>query len=235
MSVAFVTTAGAVNTNTEVTSVTVPLALTVNQMVVVFVAIRSQDATVASVTNTNLDVFTQRASILSKKEFDYPSDEYDKKPLFTDHVWLECWTVKAGGTSTSITVNINGNAKFDVEALVYTSGSGNFGVATSAAFGSSSAPTVSLTTIATTSYVVAGFAAPNGLNQTATTGTLRCQETGGTANSVVELACADATGATPQAVTLAPSNTTTLFGEAAGQISIGVPSSYSVCAVEIKA
>lgn len=235
MSVAFVTSAGAVNPNTEVQTLTIPLAVTINQMVVVFVAVRAEDANVSSVVDTNGDAFTQRASILSHKEFDYASDQFDKNPLNTEWVWLECWTVKAGGTSTSITVTVNGNAKFDVEALVYTSGSGNFGVATSVASKSTSAPTISLTPTATSSYIVAGFASPNGLNLAATTGTLRCQESTGTPYSVVSLACADATGATPQAVTLAPTNTQVLFGEAGGQVTIGVPSSYSVCAVEIKA
>lgn len=235
MAVAFVTTAGAINNNTEVQSVTIPLALTVNQMVVVFVAVRSSDGTVATVTDTFGDVFTQRASIVAHKEFDYASDQYDKSPLNTDWVECECWTVKAGGTSTSITVTTTAMVKFDVEVLVYTSGSGLFGTATSTSYKSVSSPSVVLATNATSSFVVAGFASPNGLNQAASTGTLRCQETGGTPNSVVALACADNTGANPCTVALTTTNTTVLFGEASGQITIPVPSPYAVCAVEIKA
>ena len=250
MAVSAVNTASAVNVNSSVNSLVIPFASTgATQGIVVHVGIHSKMVTVASVTDSVGNVYTKQQSNYTKFEEDYVVDEYAIPPAgaITHHgIEAECWTTRATtGTVANVTVTLTSGARFGVVVQGY-SGVSAIGASANVGFVSTSTPSISVTTTAANSWVSAGFASNSGLNWAASTGTLRGQIQGGTvtADAIVGVAVADNTIAGTAACTVAvqPTNTETISGDNlvnsninAIQITIPVPMTYAVCAVELKA
>jgi hypothetical protein len=247
MAAAFVSNTGGINLDSSVTTLTVP-AVIASGYNVVHVAIRSKIATVMSVTDdaATPNTYTKRCSVFANTERDYTVDEYDIPPkgsIFFNSVEAETWTATVSNACKNVIVTLTTGAKFAVQVNNYTSGTGiSTTTPTSAAIVSSSAPSISLTPAASTSIVSVNFASATLLNQAAGLGTLRGSTAAATTEQGVACTTVDRTGVTPIVVSLAPTNTEVISGDNllngninATQITVAVPATYAVTAVEIKA
>lgn len=246
MSIAAVSNTGAVQLDSTVSTLVIPVAITSTDAIVVHIGVASAVISVASVTNSHGDTFTRQAHVLANREVDYAQGRYFKNSILDEFIEGEVWTAVAGAAVTSITVTLTGGAKFAVEVEEY---SGNnttpataFPHAASAVVATTSAPSIAISSATSTSFISAGFSTLFGLNQAAgTNNVLRGTETGTTgAQTGVAVTCADSLSSTTKTVALAPASTESVDGisgspgsPSAGQVTIAVPATYAVCAVEV--
>jgi hypothetical protein len=265
MAAAFVSSTSVLNLNTAVSSATVgPLSIPSGSYAVVHVAILSAVVSVASVTDTTGNVYTQKAFQYAQfqegarpfanltdlpggeQDYGWPSDITTTADNITEgQVRAEAWTVAgSSGTLDTITVQLTASAKFIVTVAIYTSGTG-FGAAGSAALTNSSAPAVALVGAANTSLVSAGFASQSGLNQTAvnvsaSTTAVKSEEAGTSEAKPLSLTVTNTSStSTTFTPSITPTNTQStdisISSGTENAVLIPVPATYAVCAVEIKA
>lgn len=196
MAVAFVNSSRAINLDSSVSTLTVPITLahTANQTAVVHIAVLSAVVTVLSVTDNGAvtpNTYTYQTGINAsytpgnrtfganaagfpggEGDFNWPADiQTTADQLTQGQVRGEVWTTGAGSTPTlasSLTVTLSGPAKCAVEVVVYSGGTSIAAItaANAVALANASAPTIAVTVTAG-SFLSAGFASQSCLNQAA--------------------------------------------------------------------
>lgn len=196
MAVAFVNSSRAINLDSSVSTLVVPITLahTSNQTAVVHIAILSAGVTVLSVTDNGAvtpNTYTYQTGINASytpgnrtfggaaagfpggdSDFNWPADIQTTADQLTQGVVRgEVWTTGAGSTPTlasSLTVTLSGPAKCAVEVIVYSGGTSIAAItaANAVALASTSAPTIAVTVTAG-SFLSAGFSSQSCLNQAA--------------------------------------------------------------------
>jgi len=241
MAIAAKTFAGKVNLDSTASTLNVPFVTASGDAVVVYVAVKSANVTVLSVTDTAGNVYVKKTSGTSKNAVhDYNSniagDTVDDLVSYDDAIDAEAWVTVASATAaSSLTVTLVSGSTCAVAVQSYTGA--NVAVATAfpqAAFVSltkGSTPTNTLTGMTSTSYLSACYASCVGLNQlTPRAGTLRQEVTASSADKSITLVVVDniVTG-TSSTVTLAPASEI----DSPDGISEPVPEGVAVCCVEV--
>ena len=196
MAVAFVTSTRAINLDSSVSTLVVPLTLAAvsKRVAVVHIAVLSAEVTVLSVTDNGAvtpNVYTFQAGVNAsynpgnrtfgsaatgfpggEDDFDWPADIQTTADQLTQGVVRgEVWTSPAGVTptvATQLTITLSGGAKCAVAVAVYSGGSSYAAItaANAVALPSNSAPTIAITVTAG-SFLSAGFSSQSALNQVA--------------------------------------------------------------------
>jgi len=195
MAVAFVNTTRAINIDSSVSTLVVPITLahTANQTAVVHIAILSAEVTVLSVTDNGAvtpNTYTFQTGVNAsyspgnrtvanasdlpggEQDFNWPADIQTTADQLTQGVVRgEVWTTGAGSTptlATSLTITLSGGAECAAVVVVYSGGTSIAAVtaANAAALANAAAPSIALTVTAG-SFLSAGFASQSCLNQAA--------------------------------------------------------------------
>lgn len=247
MSVTAVSNTGAVQLDSTVSSATVTAAYaTSGNALVVCVAIASETASVASVTANANCTFAKKVAIRANAERDFAQGRFFKNPILNQYVETEIWAGVQTGAVASVTVTLTSGAKFAVEVQECTGNNATPGTAfpknASAALASSSAPSVTVASPTGTSLIVGAFGTVSGLNQAAgTNNTLQGSITATTGSQVgIADSVVTSSAATTATVALAPVSAEAVDGisgspgsPSAGSVSIAVPATYAVAALEV--
>lgn len=252
MAVAYSSSASALNLDSTVASLSIPFAITQHNGVVVHIGVRSAVVTVASVTDDGANAYVKVKSQLAFDTHQYQQGHYAAEAYNTGYVEGEVWASVTGTASaTKLIVTLTGGAKFAVAAEQFTGSNTTFATAfptnASAILTKTGSPSLAVTISASASFLSAGFHSASGLSITAgASNTLRQSITGGTVQLnngvVVQSTNVDTTGATAAVAALTVGSDESVDGisgspgsPSAGQISIAVPVTYAVCAVEVHA